>query len=222
LSRRSGRFYRVSRAITAKAISFTVVAVGLSMAEQCIDARTKTETFRGRQIELVTGRVLLHALDDRGEAVCGQDKASLTPTGRPWDAGYLPHLLRCPGCLGEPFAGFFAGLDTTVEIRTAHGSDVEEAGAAALRAILDQYDLRRWLFTDLVTVDEQQRGAISILGPAAAAQELRQHRGYSWIYGQILASPDWFAEFLRRHGLRIPSEPPLPRRCFGDMPWMPS
>jgi hypothetical protein len=51
-------------------------------------------------------------------------------------------------------------------------------------------------------------------GPAAA--ELRQHAGYSWIYDQILASPDWFAGFLRRHGLQVPRQPPVPRRYFGE------
>jgi hypothetical protein len=45
----------------------------LSMAEQCIDRQATTELFRGRQIELVTGRVLLHALDDHGQPLCGHD-----------------------------------------------------------------------------------------------------------------------------------------------------
>jgi hypothetical protein len=268
----------------------------LSMAEQCIDRQVKTELFRGRQIELITGRVLLHALDDRAQPLCGQDKAELRLTGRPWDAGYLPHLPRCQGCLEITAASVVAG-DTGVDIRTAHGTDHEGAGVAALRAILDEYDLRRWLFTDLVTIDEQLRGGLShpltispgllvqrpalalttflheqlhwldgpgvvsataeaserwpeppplsaggatdpastwlhlstcaleyqslseILGSAAAADELGQHTGYSWIYSQILADPGWFAGFLARHGLQVPGEPPLPRRCFGEMPW---
>lgn len=56
-------------------------------------------------------------------------------------------------------------------------------------------------------------------GPAAAADELRPYAGYFWIYGQILADPAWFSGFLRRHGLQVPEEPPVPRRCFGEMPW---
>jgi hypothetical protein len=268
----------------------------LLMAEQCIDRQVKTELFRGRQIELITGRVLLHALDDRAQPLCGHDKAELRLTGRPWDAEYLPHLPRCQGCVKVTAAPVVA-QETQVDIRTAHGSDHEGAGAAALRAILDEYDLRRWLFTDLVTIDEQLRGGLShpltispgllvqrpalalttflheqlhwldgpgvvgataeaserwpdppprsaggatdpastwlhmstcaleyqslseILGPPAAADELRQHTGYSWIYGQILADPEWFAGFLGRNGLQVPGEPPLPRRCFGEMPW---
>ena len=55
-----------------------------------------------------------------------------------------------------------------------------------------------------------------ILGPSAAAAELRQHAGYSWIYGQILANPRWFSSFLHRHGLQVPAQPPVPRRCFSE------
>jgi hypothetical protein len=183
-----------------------------------------------------------------------------------------------------------------VDIRAAHGSDRENAACAALRAVLAEHDLRRWMFTDLVTIDETMRGGLShpltispgllvrraaltlttflheqlhwlegpgtdsasaeastrwpdppplsagggtdpastwlhmstcaleyrslseLLGPSAAAAELRQHAGYSWIYGQILGSPDWFSGFLDRHGLRVPEQPPVPRRCFGE-PW---
>jgi hypothetical protein len=269
---------------------------GLLMAEQCIDRQAKTEVFRGRQIELITGRILLHALDHRGEALCGRDKAELSLTGRPWDASYFPHLPRCQGCT-EVTEAPVVGRDTVVDIRTAHGTDDEEAGAAALRAILDDYDLRCWLFTDLVTIDDQLRGGLShpltispgllvqrpalalttflheqlhwldgpgtvsataeaserwpdppplsaggatdpastwlhmstcaleyqslsqILGAPAAADELQQHTSYSWIYGLILADPGWFSGFLRRHGLQLGVEPPLPRRCFGEMPW---
>lgn len=40
--------------------------------------------FPGRQIELITDRVLLHALDDdHGALLCGQDKTGLRLTGRP-------------------------------------------------------------------------------------------------------------------------------------------
>jgi hypothetical protein len=49
-----------------------------------------------------------------------------------------------------------------------------------------------------------------ILGPSAAAAELREHAGYSWIYGQILANPGWFSSFLHRHGLQVPAQPPVP------------
>jgi hypothetical protein len=290
----------------------------LSIAEQRIDRQARTELFRGRQIELVTGRVLLHALDDHGQSLCGHDRGQLTPVGQPWDAGYLPHLPRCQSCMaqvtdtpppGPPAHDSPPGHDSPpahhdppgraaqaggVDIRTAHDTGHENAASAALRAVLAEHDLRRWMFTDLVTIDEAIRGGLShpltisprllvqrpaltlttflheqlhwlegpgtgsasaeaskrwpdppplpagggtdptstwlhmsvcaleyhslseILGPSAAAAELRQHAGYSWIYGQILASPDWFSGFLHRHGLQIPAQPPVPRRCFSE------
>jgi hypothetical protein len=58
-----------------------------------------------------------------------------------------------------------------------------------------------------------------LIGAAAAVIELRQHKGYSWIYRQILDSPDRFSEFLDRHGLEIPIRPPVPRRYFGEDWW---
>ncbi len=264
----------------------------------------------GRHIELVTGRVVLHALDDHGQPFCGHDKGQLTQTGQPWNDGYLPHLPRCHSCTaqvtGAPVPAR-PGTDdgpprraaqaSDVDIRTAHGADRENAGSAALRAVLAEHDLRRWMFTDLITIDETIRGGVShpltispallvqrparpgadhvparaaalagrtrhrqreaeartrwpdppplsaggatgptstwlhmsvcaleyhslaeLLGPFAAAAELRQHAGYSWIYRQILASPDRFSSFLHRHGLKVPEQPPVPRRYFGE-PW---
>ena len=72
---------------------------GLFFAEQCVDRQAKTEVFRGRRMEVVTGRVVLHALDDHGQPLCGHEKGQLTATGQPWNAGYLPHLPRCHGCM---------------------------------------------------------------------------------------------------------------------------
>jgi hypothetical protein len=285
----------------------------LSMAEQCIDRQARSELFRGRRFELVTGRVLLHALDDHGQPLCGCDAGQLTPAGQPWHDSYLPHLPRCRGCIaqitgapapvrpahddarpghddGQPDR---AAQATGVDIRTAHDTDRENAARTALRQVLAAHDLRRWMFTDLVIIDEDIRGGLShpltispallvqrpalalttflheqlhwlegpgtesasaeasklwpdppplpaggatdptstwlhlsvcaleyhslseLLGPSAAADELRQHAGYSWIYGQILANPRWFSGLLHRHGLQLPRLPPVPRRCFG-------
>ena len=55
-----------------------------------------------------------------------------------------------------------------------------------------------------------------LIGATAAAAELRQHAGYGWIYGQILADPGWFSGFLHRHRLRVPEQPPVPRRLVGE------
>jgi len=282
------------------------MSASLFIAEQSIDRRTKTEVFRGRQIEVVTGRVLLHAVTTDGRPLCGCDRELLTPIRQPWDVGYLPHLSRCDGCarISGLAAPGPAGQDrgqpaaaTGVDIRTAHGTAAEHAGSDALRAVLAGHDLRRWMLTDLVIIDEAISGGLShpltispallvrrpaltlttflheqlhwlegpgsdyasaeastrwpdppsfseggardpastwlhlsvcalehrslseLLGPSAAAAELRQHAGYSWIYGEILASPDWFSGFLQRHGLQVPEEPPVPRRCFSDLQW---
>jgi hypothetical protein len=282
------------------------MADNLVIAEECIDRQAKSDVLDGRNIEWATGRVLLHALTDDGHSLCGQASSLLTPTERPWSATYLPHLPRCQGCLtarpGAASAGYVDDVDqhpapaAGIDIRTAHGSDAEQDGAAALRAVLDKYDLRRWMLTDLVTIDDTIIGGFShpltlspprlrrpglalttflheqlhwmespgtesaiaeaserwpdppplpagcrsaestwlhmsvcaleyqslaeIIGSTAAAEELSQHRVYSWIYSQILEDPVWFSDYLDRHGLRPPEHPPVPRRYFGDAWWI--
>jgi hypothetical protein len=249
---------------------------------------------------------MLHALDTDGRPACGHDLDPLTPIKQSWNARYLPHLPRCRDCVaaltgaGHPQhePGFEPGPPqaTGVDIRTAHGSDNESAAAAALRVVLSDHDLRPWMFTDLVIVDEEIRGGFShpltispplliqrstwalttflheqlhwiegpatdsataeaserwpdpppppaggrtpestwlhmsvcaleylslskIIGEQDAAAELAQHRGYSWLYEQILADPAWFSAYLHRHGLGVPEQPPVPRRYFGDAWW---
>jgi hypothetical protein len=143
----------------------------LVIAEECIDRQAKSEVLDGRNIEWATGRVLLHALTDGGHCLCGQASSLLTPTERPWSATYLPHLQRCKGCLtarpGAASAGYVDDVDqhpapaAGIDIRTAHGSDAEQDGAAALSAVLDEYDLRRWMLTDLVIIDDTIIGGFS-------------------------------------------------------------
>ena len=278
----------------------------LTIAEQCIDRRERTEMLDGQQISFATGRVLLHALRGDERPLCGEDLALLTPIARLWSAEYLPHLPRCRGCvtadLGDREADHLdqatcqAAGATGVEIRTAHGTDAETSAAAALAEVLAAYDLRRWMFTDVVTVDESIRGGFShpltfspplltrrpalalstflheqlhwagnpgiesateeasglwpdpppppagcqsaqstwlhmsvcalevqslstVIGQAAATDELAQHVLYSWIYQQILSDLPWFSDYLQRHGLAVPEHPPVPRRFFGDAWW---
>ena len=281
-------------------------------AEEIIDKVIEVTSFQGSDVRTTTGRVLLHALSGEARTRCGLDAGALSRTGRPWDTGSLPHLPRCVACgTASRSGGVSAGpVDRQagaaaippgapaagVDIRPAHGTDTEIAGADALREVLAEHDLRRWMFTDLVTVDADIRGGFShpltinpnlllrrpgsalatfvheqlhwiegqgiddatteakerwpdppglpsgghdaestwlhlalcaleyaslcdLLGPAGAAAELAQHNIYSWIYGQILADPEWFGEFLDRHGLRVPEYPPIPRRYFGDAWW---
>jgi hypothetical protein len=264
----------------------------LRFAEQYVDRQERTDWFRGRQFEVVTGRVVLHAVDTEGQPQCGFDRAQLTPIAQPWTAGYLPHLRRCRECAQVTGGDSVAAPASDVDIRTARGTAGENAASEALRAVLAEHDLRRWMFTDVVIVDESIRGGFShpltispgllvrrpalalttflheqlhwvegpatdgataeassrwpdppppphgaadprstwlhmsvcaleyqslaeILGTPAASGELKQHEGYSWIYGQILADPAWFAAFLERHGLQVPAAPPVPRRYIG-------
>ena len=190
----------------------------LSIAEQCIDRQARADVFRGRQIELVTGRVLLHALGNGGRPLCDCDREQLTPAGQPWDAGYLPHLPRCRAC-----ALLAAGRDgpdhelpapaSGVDIRTVHGTAGENAARDALRAVLAEHDLRRWMFTDLIIVDETIRGAFShplTLSPALLVQRPARalttflHEQLHWLEGPGTEAAA--AEASRRW----PDPPPLP------------
>ncbi len=146
-------------------------------AEEIIDLRTVSELFQGEEFELTTGRVALHAIGADGRVFCGRAGDELSPIAQLWDAGYLPHLPRCLRCSAAVLAGkpgpvldpetyladpLPAGLPAAgVDVRTAHGTDGEKAGADALRAVLAEHDLRRWMFTDLVTVNEELRGGVS-------------------------------------------------------------
>ncbi len=274
-------------------------------AEETVDLRTVVEMFQGKEESVVTGRVVLHGmLAGAKSALCGRDGAALTQITQAWDDRYLTHLPRCGGCAvpgGKPFAGDRddppPGLPATgVDVRPAHDSEHEKAGADALRAVLAEHDLRHWMFTDLVMVDETIRGGFShpltinpdpllrrpnhalttflheqvhwlqlpgfdaattevskrwpdppplpagghdaesswlhlsicaleyaslgeVIGIDAATAELRQQRIYGWMYERILAEPEWFADLLGRHELRLPSKVPVPRRYYGEEWW---
>jgi hypothetical protein len=98
-------------------------------------------------------------------------------TQQPWERSQLPHVRRCRGCVAaylpgdtpvqagpsEDDPGLLArGVPATgVDIRTACGTNEEVAGVAALRDVLAGHDLRRWMFTDLVVVDETISGGLS-------------------------------------------------------------
>jgi hypothetical protein len=70
----------------ARRTDTTMASASLLIAEQCIDRQARPYLFRGRQIESVTGRVLLHAIDSAGRPLCGVGREHLTPTGQPWQA----------------------------------------------------------------------------------------------------------------------------------------
>jgi hypothetical protein len=197
----------------------------LTVAEQCIDRHERTEVFEGHQISVATGRVLLHALDAGERALCGHDRDQLTPIDRKWSADYLPHLARCVHCMRAEREGtederpesesgtVSAAPAAGVDIRVAHGSEAEHAAAAALAAVLAAYDLRRWMFTDVVTVDESVRGGFShplTIGPPrltrrpAMALTTFLHEQLHWIEGPGTTSAT--AEASERW----PDPPPLP------------
>jgi hypothetical protein len=39
------------------------------------------------------------------------------------------------------------------------------------------------------------------------------------VYDQVLGDPGWFFALLREHGVRLPDQPPVPRRYYGDEWW---
>jgi hypothetical protein len=188
----------------------------LLIAEEVIDQRTVTEVFQGRELDTSTGRVLLHAVRRGDQALCGAGASgagasgtdrALTPIGQPWDARYLPHVPRCRACAlaagpdgGTPPPGPGPGSEplpptgpsTGVDVRAAHGTDQELDGAAALREVLAAFDLRRWMFTDLVMVDEEIRGGFShpltinpvlLLRRPASALSTFLHEQLHWVEG---------------------------------------
>ena len=198
----------------------------LTIAEQCIDRQVKAEVFEGRQIDVSTGRVLLHALDADGRALCGHDRDLLAATGLAWSAGYLPHLPRCAGCRTAAPAGAGAARQTGhdppsgqasgVDIRTAHGTDTENAAASALRTVLAGHDLRRWMFTDLVLIDETIRGGFShpltispprLIQHPALALTTFLHEELHWLEGPGTDSA------IAEASERWPDPPPPPAGC---------
>lgn len=74
-----------------------------------------------------------------------------------------------------------------------------------------------WLHVSICTLEYLSLS--QLIGQTAAEQELGQHEYYSWLYSQILADPGWFADFVARHGLGVPDQPPVPRRYLGDDWW---
>jgi hypothetical protein len=69
-----------------------------------------------------------------------------------------------------------------------------------------------WLHMTICALEYQ---AVSdLLGPAGAAAEFAPRLHYGWVYRQILDDPAWFRSFLDRHDIRVPPQPPVPRRCI--------
>ena len=75
-----------------------------------------------------------------------------------------------------------------------------------------------WLHMSVCSLEYQS--LCEIIGQAAATAELAQHVQYSWLYEQILAEPQWFSDYLRRHGLKVPEQPPVRRRYFAEDWWV--
>lgn len=69
-----------------------------------------------------------------------------------------------------------------------------------------------WLHMTICALEYQC--VSDLLGPAAAAAELGPRLHYGWVYRQILDDPAWFRSFLDRHDIRVPAQPPVPRRCI--------
>jgi hypothetical protein len=205
----------------------------LLLAEELFDLRSGTEFFQGRESETPTGRVLLHAMHG-GNALGGRESDGLALVAEDWEASYLPHLSRCLPCARKTGDCSRSGLQllspadvvapppglpaTGVDIRTAHGSERERQGSNALRAALADYDLRRYLLTDVVTVNEEIRGGFShplTLSPRMllrldphGALSVFLHEQMHWIHGPGLDAATTEA------AMRWPDPPPPPAGSY--------
>lgn len=279
-------------------MSATSTTDNVGTAEQVVDVQTTMDLFQGKEWPVPTGRVVRHALVGANQLACGLDGAEMTHPERPWHQGGIPPKLRCEDCLRL----FPIATDTgpAFELRLRNGRPEEESAAAALLDALAPFDVRRWIYTDLVVIDGDLRGGMShplrlgphllllrphsalttflheqlhwfvghhanlaavidearkrwpdpppppagcadaystwthlsvcaleyqslceLVGTHAAETELRLHNAYSWVYSEILDAPSWFEEYLCRHDLILPSEPPVPRQYLGDDSWNP-
>jgi hypothetical protein len=207
------------------------MTIRLLLGEEVFDLQSQTEFFQGSESETTTGRVLLHAIDD-GRALCGREPDGLTLVAREWEASYLPHVPRCRPCATEAGSGLDLqllspdevvaappGLPVTgVDIRTARGTDLERQGADALRSALAGQDLRRYLMTDVVTVNEDIRGGFShplTLSPRTllrlephGALSVFLHEQMHWIHGPGVDAATTEA------AMRWPDPPPPPAGSY--------
>jgi hypothetical protein len=192
------------------------VLTGLGVAEEPFDLETTTDSFRGVDYDMTTGRVLLHAAAG-GVPLCELSPEKLTLPDGNWADDYLTHLARCRRCAAvagpgpDPAAVAVAspgGLQLIgaeelatpppgraaagVDIRIAHGTERELAAAAELRSALAAHDIRRYLLTDVVWVDEEIRGGFShplTLSPATLERGRRDalsvflHEQMHWVHG---------------------------------------
>jgi hypothetical protein len=138
--------------------------------------------------------------------------------------GFSHPLTLSPGVLaGRPARALATFLHE--QLHWLEGPGLDEATAEASRRWPDpppppaggEDAPSTWLHLSVCALEFQSLS--EIIGPASAVAEVRELTRYPWIYGQILEDSDWFARFLRRHGLHFPSQPPVPRRYCGAAWW---
>lgn len=138
--------------------------------------------------------------------------------------GFSHPLTINPGLLtGRPASALATFLHE--QLHWLEGTGLDEAIAEASRRWPDpppppagaRDKQSTWLHISVCTLEFQSLS--EIIGPAQTAAELRELGRYPWIYGQILEDSGWFARFLRRHGLNVPEQPPVPRRYCGADWW---
>jgi hypothetical protein len=142
--------------------------------EQLVDLQTTSEVFRGEELTVTTARALRHALLGPDRVACGLEDVDLAPSARPWQAGRLSPELRCKEC--ERLVPGGTGYALPFEFEQRSGSADEQKAAAALLEALAPFDVSRWIFTDLVIIDDSIRGGMS--HPLTIAPKLvlrRQH-----------------------------------------------
>jgi hypothetical protein len=107
-------------------------------------------------------------------------------------------------------------LDLPMEIRLAHDTDAEARTRDALRRLLEKYDLRDWILTNTVVVDETARPhshPVLTLHTAWAGDErkllaLFVHEQLHWFEEERAADRDLAIEKTRQTHPSVPNAPP--------------
>ena len=112
----------------------------------------------------------------------------------------------------------FTGSCPTIRARTTHR--LRQANAGRILRLHQQAERTR---SRLGGTWASARS--STRSRALSSVEKLQRQSYGFIratrglMAKILDDPKWFEEYLTRHNIVLPNEPPIPRRYIGDGSW---